>query len=80
MKFYDKELSKKDTEIKNIIWILVLFIMGFIVGCFAMNMEKQTHIEKLEKTIEEKQNKINEQYIELDSLKETVYMYQVYGK
>lgn len=57
MKFYDKDLTKKDKEIKNLIWILLLFIIGFIVGCFTMNMEKQNTITELEKTIEEKQKK-----------------------
>ncbi len=80
MKFYDKDLTKKDKEIKNLIWILLLFIIGFIVGCFAMNMEKQNTIMGLEKTIEEKQKKIDEQYVEIDSLRETVYMYNLYGK
>ena len=45
-----------------------------------MNLESKKHIEELEKVIEEKQDKIDEQFIELDSLRETVYMYQVYGK
>lgn len=80
MKFYDKDLTKKDKEIKNLIWILLLFIIGFVVGCFAMNMEKQSTIIELEKTIEEKQKKIDEQYVEIDSLRETVYMYNLYGK
>ena len=80
MKFYDRDLTKKDKEIKNLIWILLLFIIGFIVGCFTMNMEKQNTITELEKTIEEKQRKIDEQYVEIDSLRETVYMYNLYGK
>ena len=45
-----------------------------------MNMEKQNTITELEKTIEEKQKKIDEQYVEIDSLRETVYMYNLYGK
>ena len=80
MKFYDKDLTKKDQEIKKLIWILLLFVIGFIVGCFAMNMKKQNTIMELEKTIEEKQKKIDEQYVEIDSLRETVYMYNLYGK
>ncbi len=80
MKFYDKDLTKKDQEIKKLIWILLLFVIGFIVGCFTMNMEKQNTITELEKTIEEKQKKIDEQYVEIDSLRETVYMYNLYGK
>ena len=80
VKVKNKEVKIPDKEIKNLIWILLLFIIGFIVGCFAMNMEKQNTIMGLEKTIEEKQKKIDEQYVEIDSLRETVYMYNLYGK
>ena len=45
-----------------------------------MNMEAQVKIDDLNKLVEEKENKINEQYVELDSLKETIYMYNIYGK
>lgn len=80
MKFYDKELTQRDNEIKSILWILVLFIIGFSVGCVAMDKEKQLDKEKLEEIIQLKQNTINDLNIELDSLKETVYIYQVCGK
>ena len=55
-------------------------LIGFIVGCFSMNMEAQAKINDLNKLVEEKENKINEQYVELDSLRETIYMYNIYGK
>ena len=45
-----------------------------------MNIEAQAKIDDLNKLIEEKENKINEQYVELDSLRETIYMYNIYGK
>lgn len=45
-----------------------------------MNFEKESTINELQNVIEEKQKKINEQYIELDSLRETVYIYSIYGK
>lgn len=80
MKFYDKELTKKSEEIKKWIWTLVLFTFGLIIGYFLTQMENQEYIKQLERTIEEQKTKITEQYIELDSLKETVYMYNVYGK
>lgn len=35
---------------------------------------------ELQKVIEEKETKINEQYVELDSLKETIYIYQMQEK
>ena len=47
---------------------------------WKINIEKQKTITELQTTIEEKQKKITEQFIELDSLRETVYMYNIYGK
>jgi len=87
MKIYDKEMYARNENIKGIIFVIVCFLLGYITGCMAINeelkkqnIEKQEHIVELEKMIEEQQVKINEQYIELDSLKETVYMFNLYGK
>lgn len=87
MKIYDKEMYDRNENIKGIILVIVCFLLGYITGCIAINeelkkqnIEKQEHIVELEKMIEEQQVKINEQYIELDSLKETVYMFNLYGK
>ncbi|MBQ2937607.1 MAG: hypothetical protein IJE05_01805 [Clostridia bacterium] len=87
VKLYDKEINKKAEGIKALVMMLVIFIIGFITGSYAVNMElqkandeKQEHIVELEKLLEEKQVKINEQFIEIDALKETVYMLEVYGK
>lgn len=87
VKLYDKEINKKAEGIKALVMMLVIFIIGFITGTYAVNMElqkandeKQEHIVELEKLLEEKQVKINEQFIEIDALKETVYMLEVYGK
>ena len=87
MKIYDKEMYARNENIKGIILVIVCFLLGYITGCIVINeelkkqnIEKQEHIVELEKMIEEQQVKINEQYIELDSLKETVYMFNLYGK
>lgn len=32
MKYYDKNLSKINTNIKNVLLVLVVFVIGFIVG------------------------------------------------
>lgn len=87
VKLYDKEINRKAEGIKEIVMLLVIFIIGFFTGSYAVNMElqkaneeKQQHIVELERMLEEKQVKINEQFIELDSLRESIYMYQVYGK
>lgn len=87
MKFYDKDINKKAEGIKAIAMMLVIFIIGFFTGSYAVNMElqkaneeKQQHIIELERMLEEKEVKINEQFIEIDALKETVYMLEMYGK
>lgn len=94
MKFYDKEMYSRNESIKSALVVIVAFILGFAVGCIAINedlkiknadlekqvSERQEHIVELEKIVEKQEVKINEQYIELDSLRETVYMYQIYGK
>jgi len=87
MKFYDKDINKKAEGIKAIAMMLVIFIIGFFTGSYAVNMELQKaneelqqHIVELEKMLEEKEVKINEQFIEIDALKETVYMLEMYGK
>lgn len=94
MKYYDKEINKKAKAMKSILMILVIFFIGYIVGHIAidleqkssieelqkLNDEKQQHIVELERTLEEKQIKINEQFIEIDALKETIYMMNMYGE
>ena len=87
VKLYDKDINRKAENIKNIIILLAIFFIGYITGYIAINMElqkenqeKQEHIIELEKMLEEKQVKINEQFIEIDALKETVYMLEMYGK
>ena len=87
MKFYDKDINKKAAGIKAIAMMLVIFIIVFFTGSYAVNVElqkandeKQQHIIELERMLEEKEVKINEQFIEIDALKETVYMLEVYGK
>lgn len=94
MKYYDKEINKKAEAMKSILMLLVIFFIGYIVGHIAidleqkssieelqkLNDEKQQHIVELERTLEEKQVKINEQFVEIDALKETIYMMNLYGE
>lgn len=87
MKIYDKEMYVRNESIKSAIVVIVAFILGFAVGCMAINEElkiqnneKQEYINTLEQQVEEQQITIRNQYIELDSLRETVYMYSIYGK
>lgn len=94
VKLYDKDINRKAENIKNIVILLAIFFIGYITGYIAINMElqkeneelqqlnneKQEHIIELEKLLEEKQVKLNEQFVEIDALKETVYMLEKYGK
>ncbi len=73
MKYYDKEIYKKSEAIKTIFIILFIFLFGFCLGYFISNYESQ-------KIIKEKEDKIINQAIELDSLRETVYIYQMKEK
>lgn len=93
MKFYDKEIYNRNEKIKAVLVVIIPFLIGFAVGCLAINLElkneninlekqiseKQEYINELETRVDEQQVKINEQYVELDSLRETVYMYNLYG-
>lgn len=91
-KYYDKEMYARNESIKGALVVLLSFILGFASGCMAINKElakqnneKQDYINTLEQQVEEQQVEeqqvtIRNQYIELDSLRETVYMYNIYGK
>ena len=87
MKIYNKEIHKRNKSIKEGLLVIFIFLFGFFIGCMAINKdlkkqneEKQNHIVELENIVEQQEVKINEQYIELDSLRESVYMLQMYGK
>ena len=43
MKFYDKKLTKVFDNIKNIIFMLIVFIIGFLAGYFVNNLEKKNN-------------------------------------
>lgn len=86
-KYYDKEMYARNESIKGALVVLLSFILGFASGCIAINKElarqnneKQEYINTLEQQVEEQKITIRDQYIELDSLRETVYMYSIYGK
>lgn len=85
-KYYDKQIYARNENIKGALVVIISFILGFASGYIATNKElekqnneKQEYISTLEQKVEEQETKIREQYIELDSLRETVYMYQIYG-
>lgn len=63
MKFYDKEMYEKENFIKTTLSIIIIFILGFATGCIALCDQ-----------IKEKEQTIVNQSIELESLRETVWM------
>lgn len=65
-KYYDKDIYKKDKLIKTIFVLLITFLIGMYVGVAINYLELQ-----------EKDVKIREQYVEIDSLKETIHQYEL---
>lgn len=68
-RYYVKDIYKKDKKIKKFFAILIVFLFGLYVGLAVNYLELQ-----------EKDTKIRELYIEIDSLKETVYQYELEEK
>ena len=64
-KYYDKDIYKKDKLIKTIFVILITFLVGMYVGVAINYMELQN-----------KEQQIREYQVEIDNLKETVYILQ----
>lgn len=63
MKFYDKEMYEKENFIKTTLSIIIIFLLGFATGCIALYDQ-----------VKEKEQTIVNQEIELESLRETVWM------
>ena len=68
-KYYDKRIYEKDRKIKTFFVLLITFLIGMYVGVAINYLELQ-----------EKDSKIREQYVEIDSLRETIYQYELEEK
>ena len=64
-KYYDKDVYKTEKKIKTAFIILVIFLVGMYIGLAINYMELQN-----------KEHEIREYQVEIDSLKETVYILQ----
>lgn len=62
-KHYNKELYKIENKIKTAFVILIVFILGLFTGLLANNLELQN-----------KEEQINKQEVEIDSLKESIHL------
>ncbi len=68
-KYYDKRIYEKDRKIKTFFVLLITFLIGMYAGVAINYLELQ-----------EKDSKIREQYVEIDSLRETIYQYELEEK
>lgn len=64
-KYYDKNVYETEKKIKTAFIILVMFLAGMYIGLAINYMELQN-----------KEREIREYQVEIDSLKETVYILQ----
>lgn len=65
IKYYDKNVYKTEKKIKTAFIILVVFLIGLYIGVAINYMELQN-----------KEQQIREYQVEIDSLRETVYILQ----
>ena len=62
-KYYDKNVYETEKKIKTAIIILIVFLLGLYIGVAINYMELQN-----------KEQQIREYQVEIDSLKETIYL------
>lgn len=65
IKFYNSKLYETEKKIKTAFIILVMFLLGLFIGVAINYMELQN-----------KEQQIREYQVEIDSLKETIYLMQ----
>lgn len=51
MKIYDKEMYQKEQWIKSVLLVIGVFILGFVVGYFVHNFEKQEEVNALQQNV-----------------------------
>lgn len=59
MKIYDKEMYQKEQWIKSVLLVVGVFVLGFVVGYFVHNFEKQDTINSLEQNVYKLQQQID---------------------
>lgn len=62
-KYYNKEIYEIEKEIKTALIILIIFILGLFTGILVNNLE-----------LKNKEKEIRECQVEIDSLKESIYL------
>lgn len=59
MKIYDKEIYQKEQWIKSVLLVIGIFVLGFVVGYFVHNFEKQDQISNLQQQVNVLQSELN---------------------
>lgn len=59
MKIYDKDMYQKEQWIKSVLLVVGIFVLGFIVGYFVHNFEKQEEVTKLQEQVNVLQQEVN---------------------
>ncbi len=59
MKIYDKEMYQKEQWIKSVLLVIGIFVLGFIVGYFVHNFEKQEIVNTLEQDVYKLQKQVD---------------------
>ena len=59
MKIYDKEMYQKEQWIKSVLLVVGIFVLGFVVGYFVHNFEKQETINTLEQDVYRLEKQVN---------------------
>lgn len=60
MKFYDKKIYVEDKKIKSALTVIIIFILGFVVGCYSMYIDRQSTIKDLQNRIEGLESQVEE--------------------
>lgn len=68
-KYFDRKIYEKDKKIKTFFVILITFLIGLYAGLAIHYLELQ-----------DKDRKIREQYVEIDSLREIIYQEELEEK
>ena len=69
IKYYDSKMYKTETKIKTAFIILITFLIGMYIGVAINYMELQN-----------KEREIREYQVEIDSLKEVIYIKEMEEK
>lgn len=69
IKYYNPELAWQENKLKSSIFVLFVFIIGFLIGYMSKGIERELKEKKLKATN-------YDQYVQIQSLTETIDRYE----